>query len=438
MSSKTDPRQAYVWTWLPGAAEPVVAGQLVQVNDTLIFNYGKKYLGLEEAVPIYAPELPLDRGELPLKPGLSMPGCLRDGAPDAWGRRVILNRLLGQSGRGADVAALGELTYLLESGSDRIGALDFQSSSSEYIPRSSGDPSLDDLLAAADKVEAGIPLSSELDVALHQGSSIGGARPKALINDGERKLVAKFTSSSDVYSVVKAEFVAMSLASRCGIDVAKVELTRTSNKDILLIERFDRQAIDTGWTRRSMVSALTLLELDEMMARYASYEDLAEIVRHRFIAPKKSLKELFSRVVFNVLCSNTDDHARNHAAFWDGASLALTPAYDICPQPRARNEASQSMKLVGENNLSRIAVCLESAPQYLLSESEAIDVVASQLTVITQCWEEVCALAALTEIDRTLLARRQFINPYAFEQLSETSQSLRVLANETRVAISKD
>ena len=75
--------------------------------------------------------------------------------------------------------------------------------------------------------------------------------------------------------------------------------------------------------------ALTLFGLDELMARYASYEDLATIIRHRFESPADTLHELFGRLVFNILCGNTDDHARNHAAFWDGRSFNLTPAYDF-------------------------------------------------------------------------------------------------------------
>src|SRR3546814_12149439 len=98
-----------------------------------------------------------------------------------------------------------------------------------------------------------------------------------------------------------------------------------------------------------MVSALTMFELDEMMAPYASYETLAEIIRHRFTAPKATLRELFGRMVFNILCGNTDDHARNHAAFWDGKMLELTPAYDICPQSRTGNIASQAMLIVGND-----------------------------------------------------------------------------------------
>ena len=173
-----------------------------------------------------------------------------------------------------------------------------------------------------------------------QGSSIGGARPKALIRDQGKKYVAKFSSSADLYSVVKAEFIALRLAALAGLNVAPVKLVKAANKDVLLIERFDRLPKGDSWSRKAMVSALTLLGLDGIRARYASYETLAEIIRHRFTDPKDTLKELFSRLVFNVLCGNTDDHARNHAAFWNGKELTLTPAYDICPQGRTGNKAS--------------------------------------------------------------------------------------------------
>ena len=135
-----------------------------------------------------------------------------------------------------------------------------------------------------------------------------------------------------------------------------------AGKDVLLVERFDRAKTKDDWTRKAMVSALTLFGLDEMMARYASYEDLAEIIRHRFTSPKATLHELYGRLVFNILCGNTDDHARNHAGFWDGEHLTLTPAYDICPQSRSGNVASQAMLIVGDNRTSTLATCLEAAP----------------------------------------------------------------------------
>lgn len=415
MTSENAVSEAFVWIWLPRATEPVVAGLLTRDSDKLLFNYGRSYLARQDAIAIYEPELPLKAGALPLLPGLSMPDCIRDAAPDAWGRRVIINRILGKKGNAIDPAALDELTYLMESGSDRIGALDFQASASRYIPRQSRSASLEELLSAATRVEEGVPLTPELDQALFHGSSIGGARPKALIADGDTKFIAKFSSQGDVYSVVKAEFIAMRLASLVGINAAQVRLTQTTGKDVLLITRFDRQKAGNHWRRRGMVSALTMLGLDEMMARYASYEDLAPIIRYRFTDPRKTLKELFSRLVFNILCGNTDDHARNHAAFWNGSELELTPAYDICPQARAGNEASQAMLILGNNRLSQVAVCLEAHAVFQLSQQEATAIAAAQIKTIRDQWDGVCEEANLSIIDRQLFWRRQILNPFALQ-----------------------
>ena len=197
-------REAFVWIWLPGEIDPTVAGRLITRKGNLLFNYGKGYLDRirdnQPIISIYPIELPLQVGVLPLLTGLSIPGCIRDAAPDAWGRRVIINKQLGLKGASTDTAELDELSYLLESGSDRIGALDFQRSPTEYVPRAVNNVSMVELIESAARVEQGVPLTPELDQALFHGSSIGGARPKALIQDQGKKYVAKFASSSDLYS----------------------------------------------------------------------------------------------------------------------------------------------------------------------------------------------------------------------------------------------
>lgn len=417
MTSKSAYKEAYVWIWLPGETEPVVAGKLEQDGENLIFTYGQSYLGRKDAIPVYDPELPLISGTLPLLNGLSAPGCIRDGAPDAWGQRVIINRMMGLKGKAANEVDLSLLTYLMQSGSDRIGALDFQASPTEYIPRQSKAATLEELMKSAKKVEEGIPLTSELDQALFHGSSIGGARPKALVDDIEVKYIAKFSASNDTYSVVKGEYVAMRLAAEAGIKVAPVKLVKAAGKDVLLIERFDRVDTRKGWQRKAMVSALTLFGLDEMFARYASYERLAELVRLRFTAPKETLKELYARLVFNILCGNTDDHARNHAAFWDGKCLSLTPAYDICPQGRTGGEASQAISIIEGQNLSKLITCVEAAHHFLINEKDARAIIAHQKAVIEDNWQAVCTEAGLNEVDRAYFWHRQFLNPYAFEGL---------------------
>lgn len=406
-------KEAYVWIWPPGDINPVVAGRLEEDDGLLYFNYGKSYLNRDAAMAIYDKELPLKQGVFPMIPGLKMPNCIRDASPDAWGRRVIINKIQGKYD--GDTNQLNELTYLLESGSDRIGALDFQVSPTNYTPRKKGTASLEELLTVAELVEEGKPVSDELSQVLNHGTSIGGARPKALIEEKNRKYIAKFSSSADIYNVVKLEYVAMRLAALCGLDVANVSLTKSLEKDVLLIERFDRERIEKGWLRRGIVSALTLLGLDEMVARYASYGDLAEIIRHRFKEAPKMLKELFSRLVFNILVGNTDDHARNHAAFWDGESLSLTPAYDICPQNRTGNISNQAMSILGTRRESQLLLCQESAHNFLLNNSDARDIIENQVKVIESNWVTICDEAEISSVDRNLFWKRQFLNPYVFE-----------------------
>lgn len=422
------PRSAYVWTWLPEHTQPVVAGQLVDRGGRIDFVYGKSYRERADAIALYLPELPLGSGVIAPPSGLQMASAIRDGAPDAWGRRVILNRTLGLKGDAISGQELDELTYLLESGSDRIGALDFQASAKIYAPRGGGQASLEELLASAERVERNIPLTPELDQALHHGSSIGGARPKALIADEHARYIAKFSSSVDTFSVVKGEYIAMRLAALAGLDVAPVRLERASGKDVLLVRRFDRRSAPDGWRRKAMVSALTILGLDEMQARYASYQDLAEIIRFRFSNVRAALHELFARICFNVLVGNVDDHARNHAAFWDGHHLALTSAYDICPQARAGEEASQAMLIDGADRASQIRVCLGAARHFQLDDADARAIVERLIRAVGDHWGAVCAEANLGQVDRRLFWGRQFLNPYAFYGLEGDAANLAVLA----------
>lgn len=414
--SSEPPRRAFVWAWLPGASQPVVAGRLDEEGGETSFVYGRTYLRRGDAISLFTPELPLVEGRIRPLPGLDAPGCILDAHPDAWGQRVIMNRLVGARAELADPAELGLLTFLLESGSDRPGALDFQSSAEHYAPRSGEHATLDELASSARRVEEGIPLSPTLDAALLHGSSIGGSRPKALIDDGHRKLIAKFSSTTDTFPVVQGEYIAMELARRAGLDVAHVELAEALGRTVLLVERFDRPP--PAGERRAFVSALTMLGLNELAARWASYAELAQLIRSSFTSPQATLRELFARITFNILVGNTDDHARNHAAFWDGEMLTLTPAYDICPQLRSGGRAAQAM-IIGDNSDrfkdSQVAGCVERAQLYRLTRADAREIVDHQIDVIEGQWREVCDMAELGEAERRYFWRRQFLNPYALE-----------------------
>ena len=204
----------------------------------------------------------------------------------------------------------------------------------------------------------------------------------------------------------------MSLADRAGIEVAPVELVRVGAKAVLLVERFDRH---DGGRRRLMVSARTILELGEFGIG-ASYALLADEVRARFTHAEATLHELFARITFNVLVGNTDDHAKNHAAFWSGETLTLTPAYDICPQVRTMGEASQAMAIGADDyRLSNLAGVVTPAEPYHLDEAAAREIVDRQIQSITDGWDEACDTAGLTQEQRGEMWGRQFLNPFALD-----------------------
>ncbi len=402
-----NPTEAFVWVWLFGASEPVVVGRLDDRGPVITFTYGRSYLERPDAIALYLPELPLRRGEITPISG-EIAGCIADAGPDAWGRRVIECQRIPES------ADLGTLGYLLASGSNRLGALDFQLSANSYIPQGDESVPLSELAEVADRIESGVPLTPALERVLFHGSSMGGARPKAVLADGTRQMIAKFTSASDSYPVVKAEFVAMELARRAGLNVAGVGLDTALGRDVLLVNRFDRT---DGGGRKMVVSALTILALhdaDGMAGRYATYPDLAFHIRSRFTDPGATLRELFARIVFNILVGNTDDHARNHAAYWDGAQLTLTPAYDICPQSRVGEEAAQAMAFGDDGDrLSQVARCVAHSSIFHLTAPQAREIVDQQIAVIIDEWASVCDQAELSTADRDRLWGRQFLNPFA-------------------------
>lgn len=185
-----------------------------------------------------------------------------------------------------------------------------------------------------------------MDALLH-GTSIGGARPKATLLVDGRHWVAKFSSTTDQFRVVRWEAATLTLARAAGITVPRHRLEQVNARDVLLVERFDRETSDRGVHRHLTLSALTLLDLDDTEAPLASYPDLSEVLLRYARDARRDRAELFRRMVFNILVGNEDDHAKNHACLWDGSGLRLTPAYDLVPQRRAGMEGRQAM-IVGE------------------------------------------------------------------------------------------
>ncbi len=254
-----------------------------------------------------------------------------------------------------------------------------------------------------------------------EGTAVGGARPKVIVaGDDGREYIAKLSLSTDPYPVVKAEAVGMDLARRVGIPVPPTVIVRSLGCDVLLVERFDRPG---DKTRRMIVSALTLLGFSDFLgARWSSYPELLDKL-HQLAAPGAGSlgRALLERIILNILIGNTDDHARNHAVFWDGRHVELTSAYDLCPQLRTGRQASQAMDIgraassvVQGTRASNRSTVIAAAADYGVTPAEAADMLDRQVDIIQAEWDDAVAVAELTRREADLLYGRQVLNDYAF------------------------
>jgi serine/threonine-protein kinase HipA len=243
---------------------------------------------------------------------------------------------------------------------------------------------------------------------------VGGARPKALLSDNQSDWIAKFSSSTDHYPVVRSEMAAMWLAGQCHIQVPTVRMVESMGKDVLLVERFDRIRNETGMERRFRISSLTALQLHETESQLASYLDLAGFIRRYAKDADQSNSQLFRRMMFNILIGNNDDHARNHSFFWDGVRYQLTPAYDICPMLRSGLTANQAMIVGKQGRLSTLKNALSEAGLFGLTEGDAIFIKNELVDRIKTHWAEASDYAGLTKLQSDLLRKTTVLSPGIF------------------------
>jgi serine/threonine-protein kinase HipA len=311
------------------------------------FGYGRSYLARADAVPLEPFELPLSSRTFSTVKLKGIFGALRDGLPDAWGRRVI-ERELGQTD-------LDEADLLLHSPDDRAGALSFGRGEKPPGPFRGYNKllQLEALLALAERVmndeppvEEG-PDREQVERLLRPGTSVGGARPKNVVDDGEALWIAKFPDRGDRWSNARVEHSMLRLARECGIASAESRVVSAGGRDVVLVKRFDRERVDGGYLRHRMVSGLTILDADDTLRDRWSYLLLADELRRR---SPDDVVELYRRMVFNALISNTDDHPRNHALVAPERDFRLAPAYDLTPVPLISAEKRDLAMQIGDFN----------------------------------------------------------------------------------------
>lgn len=386
----------FVWVFLPGQAEPVLAGALAPSGRGagMAFRYSNRYLDRGDAVSI-GPDLPLGPTTFSPAAGHGMPSSIRDAMPDNWGRQVI-NRELG-----LDLDdQLPDVRYMLESGSDRVGAIDFQARPDEYVPRLGGGTlaGAADAALTIDADQAG----PELDRAVRNTlSAAGGSQPKAYVTYDGRQWLAKFTTPYDKTSpLTKAERAALHIARKAGIDVPDSLLVEVEGRGtVLLMERFDRH----GASRRMVLSGMTLAE--EHRPAGGSYPRLVERVRSLSDQPETVGRELFRRLAFRIGMRIDDDHLRNVAFFWDGAHASFAPAFDLSPELAGANPVGLTDLGDGSTEFTLRAL-FDRHHHYHVTRDEAEGIVESTVDTIREHREEAADVARMARHEREMLIRR--------------------------------
>jgi serine/threonine-protein kinase HipA len=416
MISKESSAECYVYITLPGETSSVTAGRFVlektaQAQALGRFVYGRSYLKNPDAVEFDPIELKLSTRTYQTTQLNGVFGALRDAGPDYWGRRVIEKH----AGR----AQLGELDYLLESPDDRAGALGFGRHQSPPAPLQKFNQAIDleklQSLAAAlikDEIPSD-PQAQQVQDLMLLGTSMGGARPKAVVQDGEGLWIAKFNRDDDRWNNTRVEHAMLRLARECGLHTAESRIETVGTKDVLLVRRFDRERAAKGYTRARMVSGLTLLHADEAPQRRQnwSYLLLVEELRRVVADAKSDARELFRRICFNALISNLDDHPRNHAILAKEREWKLSPAYDLTPSvPVSIEHRDLAMECGDQGRYANAKNILSQHARFLLSEEEAQRIVNDMKAQVQASWYETLRASGVTENDAEAI-RGAFVYP---------------------------
>ena len=354
------------------------------------FRYADSWLECGFSFPI-DPLLDLDSGGVFHKNRLF--GAIADSAPDRWGRTLMAHaERVGARTEGRARRTLSDLDCVLGvSDVARQGALRFApAEDQEFLakPDALSVPPLVELpklMAAASGFLENPDGVEDFRVLLAPGSSLGGARPKASVFDTDGRLsIAKFPKKDDSWSVSRWEHLALELARDAGISAAQSRLLSIEERDVILLPRFDR----ADEIRIPFLSAMSMLDAVDQEAR--SYLEIAEIVRRFGATPRSDLRELWRRLVFNVLISNTDDHLRNHGFLYAGAgSWCLSPAYDINPTPAEIRPRflSTAIGVDPEDTSASLELAYEVASYFDMEEDEAHSV-AREIGEITKDWAD--------------------------------------------------
>jgi serine/threonine-protein kinase HipA len=396
----------YLWL-LTQPQDPVLVGELNLARSVqgVSLRYASSWLErgfpLSEDLPLIGEEfLPADKG--------TAVGAVDDARPDRWGERVI--RFIDKPPR------LSLLEYLYFAGDDRFGALGVSTSGEEYLPRRLGPlPTLeeaDQIHALIRKVQDNEPVPAEQKRLISPGVTMGGARPKALLNVGGDQWVIKFADGEPTDTPL-VEHATMTLAQRAEIRVAATMAVALVDGHAVAVRRFDR-------SRGGRVHCLSACVALRAAAERFGYPELAQLLRRKGVTEADAyighMRELFRRMVFNILIDNTDDHEKNHALLVnDAQQYELSPAYDILPSGQALG--FQQMRVGEQEADSTLANALTMSQMFALRKDDAVREVRAVARVVDG-WKEHFKACGVTPGDIELYAE-QIDRPFLRDQRNE-------------------
>jgi serine/threonine-protein kinase HipA len=374
-------------------------------SESASFVYDVGYLA-DAAAYALDPALPLVSGTLQTPVGHALFGAFADSLPDRWGRTLIQRAERARAEAAATAPrSMSEVDLLLGVRDDlRQGALRFRLSEQEpfLATADSGVPLLTDLPALLDiaaRAERDTANHEDLERLLQAGSSLGGARPKAHVLDAAgRVAIAKFPSmNSDTWDVMAWEKVALDLAREAGVTVPDSQLIRVGDRHVHIVGRFDRR----GPARIGYASAMTMLEATDGDQR--SYLEIAAVIEERSPAATAELRQLWRRMAFSVLVSNTDDHLRNHGFLHEhGDAWTLSPAFDLNPNPDP-GPKDLSTAIDFTDTRASVNTLMNVAAYFRLDASTAREVLA-QVTRAVAGWRGVAEAHGLGRQDCDVMA----------------------------------
>jgi serine/threonine-protein kinase HipA len=368
--------------------------------ESASFVYDDRFLASPDAYAL-DPALPLVTGTLQTPVGRPLFGAFTDSLPDRWGRMLIRRaERVRAKAAGTAPRSMSEVDLLLGVRDDlRQGAIRFRLDDQGpfLATEDSGVPALTDLPALLDiaaRVERDSADYDDLQRLLRAGSSLGGARPKAHVLDAAGHVaIAKFPSDgSDAWDVMAWEKVALDLAQDAGVTVPDSQLIRIGDRHVLIVDRFDRR----GAARIGYASAMTMLEARDGDQR--SYLEIAAVIEERSASATSDLRQLWRRMAFSILISNTDDHLRNHGFLHEHAeSWSLSPAFDLNPNP-APGPKDLSTAIDFDDSRASVETVLSVADYFRLDDSQALDILA-EVTRAAANWRRVAQTHGLTQRD---------------------------------------